>query len=212
MSASQTEIILKSELAPFTNEPIFPGCDDAQVKAGFGRAIPHVRKQLGKTYPLFINGKDVVTDDIIDSINPADPNEVIGHICQAGTKEIEQALSAAQKAFQNWRDTSASERAEYLVRAAQIARERIYEYSAWQVLEEGKQWAQAYNDLAEGIDFLEYYAREMMRLGEPQDMGSYAGEINQYFYQPKGVAAVIAPWNFPSRATALFSSPPPSHR
>ncbi len=197
MSTTQIQAKSELELPAFTNEPIFPGCDDPQVKAGFGRAIPQVREQLGRTYRLYINGKNVATDDIIDSINPADPGEVIGRIHQAGTKEIEEALTTAQNAFKTWRDTSPSERAEYLVKAAKIARERIYEYSAWQILEEGKQWAQAYNDLAEGIDFLEYYAREMVRLGAPRDMGSYAGEINQYFYQPKGVAAVISPWNFP---------------
>ena len=197
MTVTQTETTPRLELPPFQNEKIFPGCDDPQVKDAFPRAIAQVRKELGKTYPLFIDGREVVTEKIIDSINPAEPDEVIGRICQAGAKEAEEALTAAQKAFQTWRDTSASERADYLVRAAKIARERIYEFASWQVLEEGKQWAQAYNDLAEGIDFLEYYAREMLRLGQERDMGSYAGEINQYFYQPKGIAVVISPWNFP---------------
>ena len=139
MSTTQVQGKSELELPAFTNEPIFPGCDDPQVKAGFGRAIAQVREQLGRTYRLYINGRNVVTDDIIDSINPADPGEVIGHICQAGTREIEEALTAAQKAFQTWRDTSPAERAEYLVKAAKIARERIYEYCAWQILEEGKQ-------------------------------------------------------------------------
>jgi len=197
MSTTQIESNPKLELPAFANEPLFAGCDDPQVREAFPRAIAEVRGQLGRDYPLYINGRDVVTDEVIDSINPADPDEVIGRICQAGTKQIEEALTAAQNAFQTWRDTSPAERAEYLVKAAQITRERIYEYSAWQVLEEGKQWAQAYNDLAEGIDFLDYYAREMLRLGQTRDMGSYAGQINQYFYQAKGVAAVIAPWNFP---------------
>lgn len=197
MSTTQIKRKTELELPAFTNEPIFPGCNDPRVREAFPRAIAQVRERLGKTYPLFINGRNVVTDDAIDSINPADPEEVIGRICQAGAKDIDEALVAARDAFQTWRDTPPTKRAEYLVMAAQIARERIYHYSAWQVLEEGKQWAQAYNDVAEGIDFLEYYAREMIRLGEPQDMGSYGGDINQYFYQPKGVAAVIAPWNFP---------------
>jgi RHH-type proline utilization regulon transcriptional repressor/proline dehydrogenase/delta 1-pyrroline-5-carboxylate dehydrogenase len=197
MDDEQSETTQKLELSPFVNDRIFPGCDDPQVKESFPRAIAQVRQELGKNYPLFIDGKDVVTNDTIDSINPANPDEVIGQVCQAGTKEAEDALTAAEKAFQSWRNTSASERAQYLVRVAAIARERIYEFSAWQVLEEGKQWAQAYNDLCEGIDFLEYYAREMVRLGQVRDMGSYADETNLYFYQPKGVAVVIAPWNFP---------------
>ena len=185
------------ELPPFRNERIFPGFDNPQSKQVFPRAIAAVRKNLGRNYALYIGGKDVVTDEVISSINPANPDEVVGWVCQAGTKEVEDALIAAQKAFPSWRDTPPGRRAEYLVKAAVIARKAIYEFSAWQILEEGKQWDQAYNDLAEGIDFLEYYAREMIRLGQPRDMGSYANEINQYFYQPKGVAAVIAPWNFP---------------
>jgi len=197
MSTMQIEAESALELPAFTNEPLFGGCDDPQMKSGFISAIRQVRGQLGRDYPLYISGRDVVTSEVIDSINPAEPEEVIGRIHQAGAKEIEEALTAAENAFLSWRDTPVGERAQYLVKAAQIARERIYEYSAWQVLEAGKQWAQAYNDLAEGIDFLEYYAREMVRLGETRDMGSYAGEINQYFYQPKGVAAVISPWNFP---------------
>ncbi len=197
MNKIRNESAPELELPAFRNERVFPGCDDPGVKQAFPRAIAAVRKDLGKSYPLYIGGKEVVTDEVIDSINPADPDEVIGRVCQAGTREVENALIAAEDALASWRDTPPSKRAEYLVKAAAIARKRIYEFSAWQILEDGKQWAQAYNDLTEGIDFLEYYAREMIRLGQPRDMGSYADETNQYFYQPKGVAAVIAPWNFP---------------
>ncbi len=184
-------------LAPFRNERVFPGLDDPRVREAFPRAIAEVRTQLGRTYPLYIDGREVTTPDTLDSVNPANPSEVIGTVCQAGRGEAETALSAAQRALSSWRNVDPVERARYLVKAADAARRRIFEYSAWQVLEEGKQWAQAYNDVAEGIDFLEYYAREMIRLGTPQDMGSYGAESNHYFYQPKGVTVVISPWNFP---------------
>ncbi len=185
------------QLPPFKNERIFPGVDDPTIAKAFPEAIAHVRTQLGKTYPLHIEGSDVATSKTLDSTNPVDPDEVVGKVCQAGTDEAEQALTAATRAFQTWRNVTPAERAMYLVKAAAVARRRIVEMSAWQVLEEGKQWAQAYNDVAEGIDFLEYYAREMIRLGQPQDLGSYDKEGNFYFYQPKGVAVVISPWNFP---------------
>jgi RHH-type proline utilization regulon transcriptional repressor/proline dehydrogenase/delta 1-pyrroline-5-carboxylate dehydrogenase len=84
-----------------------------------------------------------------------------------------------------------------LRRAAEAARRRIFEFAAVQVLEVGKQWDQAYNDVGEGIDFLEYYAREMLRLGSPRRQGRAPGELNTLCFQPKGPAAVIAPWNFP---------------
>jgi RHH-type proline utilization regulon transcriptional repressor/proline dehydrogenase/delta 1-pyrroline-5-carboxylate dehydrogenase len=185
------------DLPPFRNERVFPGVDDPGVRRDFPLALAQVRKQLGRTYPLYIGGRDLTTRETLDSANPADPGETVGRVCQAGTEEAEQALVAAERASLSWRDVDPTERARYLVAAADVARRRMFEYAAWQILEEGKQWAQAYNDVAEGIDFLEYYAREMLRLGTPQDLGSYGGESNLYFYQPKGIAAVIAPWNFP---------------
>ena len=160
-------------------------------------AIKLVRKNLGKIYPLFINGSDVTTTDRVPSVNPALPDEVIGYACQAGTAEAEQAIHAAQSAFSVWRDVEPRERAEYLLKAAASLRSRRHELAAWQILEIGKQWDQASADVAEACDFLEYYAREMVRLGTTRRLGSVAGEANLYFYEPRGVALVIAPWNFP---------------
>lgn len=197
MTTERTEPAATLNLPPFKNERIFPGIDDPTVREAFPQAIATVRGRLGRVYPLYIDGQDVTTDATLDSVNPADPDEVVGKVCQAGTGEVDRALDAAERALVMWREVDPAERAAYLVKAAAVARGRLYEYAAWQVLEEGKQWAQAYNDMTEGIDFLEYYAREMTRLGTRRDMGSYADESNFYFYQPKGVAVVIAPWNFP---------------
>jgi RHH-type proline utilization regulon transcriptional repressor/proline dehydrogenase/delta 1-pyrroline-5-carboxylate dehydrogenase len=96
-----------------------------------------------------------------------------------------------------YHDEIITDRAAYLFRAADLARTRIFSLAAWQIVEVGKQWDQAYADVTEAIDFLEYYGREMLRLAGPYRMGRAPGEVNQYFYQPKGLAAVIAPWNFP---------------
>src|SRR3990172_1934745 len=85
------------ELAAFKNEPIFPGCDDPKVRKGFPKAIAEVRQSLGKTYPLFINGKDVATEKTIPSVNPANPDEVVGYVSQAGRKEVDQAIVAADR-------------------------------------------------------------------------------------------------------------------
>ena len=186
----------QSELDAFSNEP-FADFSFSEVTDAFITAIDEVRKKLGRTYPLFIGGKEMTTEARVDSVNPARPDEVIGRVCQASTNQIEGAISAAQDAFQMWRDTSPGKRAAYLVKAAEIARRRIYELVGWQVLEAGKQWKQAYNDVVEAIDFLEYYAREIIRLTRSRYLGHAPGEVNEYFYQPKGIAAVIAPWNFP---------------
>ena len=199
-------ILMKiSELKPFQNEPT-ADVKREHFKTEFPKAIANVRKQVPRICPLFINGKEVSTNDTMTSVNPANPEEIIGQIHQAGKEEVDHAIAAAKSAFQTWQDVPAEQRAQYLIKAAEIARKRIYELCAWQVLEVGKQWDQAYNDVTEGIDFFEYYARHSVRMGEPQRLGSAKGEINLYLYEPKGIAAVIAPWNFPFAISAGMAS------
>ncbi|HEX9080005.1 MAG TPA: proline dehydrogenase family protein, partial [Desulfuromonadaceae bacterium] len=182
--------------APFANEPAIDFTRSDQ-RAAFPREIAAARAHLGRDYPLFIGGRDVGTADLLPSINPARPSEVLGRVCQAGITETARAIEAARDAFPAWREVPPGERAAYLFRAARAFRERIFEFAAWQVLEIGKQWDQAHADVAEAIDFLEYYGREMIRLGEPRRLGRVPAELNQYLYEPRGPAAVIAPWNFP---------------
>jgi RHH-type proline utilization regulon transcriptional repressor/proline dehydrogenase/delta 1-pyrroline-5-carboxylate dehydrogenase len=180
----------------FTNEPQ-ADFTQPEVRSEFRRGLEEVRGALGRVYPLLIGGREVRTSDTLDSLNPANPSEVVGRVCQSGTAEIDSALAAAAEAFPAWSRTPAEERARVLFRAADLARGRIYTLAAWQVLEVGKQWDQAYADVTEAIDFLEYYGKEMVRLSEPRRMGRVPGEVNRYFYEPRGQAAVIAPWNFP---------------
>ncbi len=183
-------------LPPFINEPMIDFTVAANRQA-FVDNIALVRKNAGRVLPLYINGQFVSTEDKIATVNPAAPREIIAQTCQAGKAEIDMALQAAKQAANTWRDTPVEERALIMHRAANIARKRIFELSAMQVLEVGKQWDQAFHDVGEGIDFLEYYARDMLRLAKPRRMGRAPGEVNHLFYQPKGIAAVISPWNFP---------------
>lgn len=183
-------------LKPFTNEPAVdftqPGIIDK-----FKNAITIVRSELGQQYPLYIQGKDHPTAHNLESRNPNNPSEIIGYVNLAEKHHAGDAIAAAKAAFPNWRNTPLEKRADYLIQAADIIRSRIYEFSAWQILEVGKQWDQAYADVCEAIDFLEYYARESLHYGHRGHILSMAGEDNRYFYEPKGVSLVIAPWNFP---------------
>ena len=183
-------------LPPFSNQPPadFTRQEEREL---FPKAIAALRRGLAKTLPLSLNGVDRVTPETIPSVNPADPGEVLALVCQAGRKEAEEAVEAARRAFEGWRETGGRERAAYLVKAAAWMRSRRHELAAWQVLEIGKQWDQASADVAEAIDFLEYYAREMIRLAAAQKLPSPPGEVNHYLHEPRGVAVVIAPWNFP---------------
>ena len=131
---------------------------------------------------ILLYERNVRTADKLPSVNPANPSEVIGTICQASTREIDLAIEAAKKAAPAWKALTPEERAGYLIKAADIARKEIFTLSAWQTLEVGKQYDQAQADVAEAIDFLEYYAREMIRLGKPQRMGRAPGEMSQLIY------------------------------
>jgi RHH-type proline utilization regulon transcriptional repressor/proline dehydrogenase/delta 1-pyrroline-5-carboxylate dehydrogenase len=180
----------------FRNEPA-ADFTRPEVRAAFPAAIAAVRGMAGQSVPLVINGREVVTSDTVPSCNPNRPSEIIGMVCQAGAGEVEQAIAVSLRAFPSWRDTPAIERAACLQRAAVLARQRQFELAAWQVLEIGKQWDQAHADVVEAIDFLEYYAAEMIRIGGPRPLGKLPGEDNILLYEGRGVAAVISPWNFP---------------
>jgi len=169
----------------------------ADVRSAFPAAIAEVRARLGGEYPLVVGDRKIMNSDRLASVNPADPDEIIGHVSLAGPEDIDAAIMTARRSQPGWQDVPAAERAGVLYRAAGIMRQRLFELAAWQVLEVGKQWGQAHADVAEAIDFLEYYGREMLRLAEGSPMISPTGETNRYLYQPRGVSVVIAPWNFP---------------
>jgi len=177
-------------LEPFTDFSREP------ARAAMRAALQTVKDQLGRDYPAQVAGQALAAPDWFDSVNPAHKTQVIGRCARSSIAQAEQALATAKKAFPAWRDTSAERRAEILHQAAAILRRRRFELAAWQILECGKQWREADADLAEGIDFCEYYAQEMRRLAQPR-WRKVPGEENQYFYEPRGVSVVLAPWNFP---------------
>lgn len=180
----------------FRNE-VAPDLSQDANRESMEAALAEVRASFGQTYPLFIEGRDEAERPAAPSFNPARPAEIVGHACQATADDLEAAISAAKKAFPSWRATDPEVRASYLVKAASILRSRLWQSSALLVYEVGKQWEQSLHDATEAIDFLEYYAREMVRLAKPEILPAAAGESNRLIYQPRGVAVVIAPWNFP---------------
>ena len=161
-------------------------------------AISNWRSRLGRRYPLIIDGKRI--DDgkpTIASINPAHPQEVVGEVVAANLDDAAHALDAATRAFAQWSKTTVARRSALLVDIAAAIRERKDEFNALMVLEVGKTWSEADADTAEAIDFLEFYAREALRLAQPPPLiSSPTGEHNSLTYLPLGVGAVIPPWNF----------------
>jgi RHH-type proline utilization regulon transcriptional repressor/proline dehydrogenase/delta 1-pyrroline-5-carboxylate dehydrogenase len=180
----------------FRNEPNFDWTLQ-ENREQFAATLQGMRRRFPLRVPLIIAGQETLRERQIRSANPNDPEEIVGSVSVAGKPEAEQAVAAARKAFPGWRDTPPEKRAEYLFRAAAIARERRRDLAALQVFEAGKTWSEADADVCEAIDFLDYYAREMVRLAQPRRMGHVPGEHSVMFYEPRGVACVIAPWNFP---------------
>ncbi|TYP70053.1 L-glutamate gamma-semialdehyde dehydrogenase [Paenibacillus methanolicus] len=183
----------------FRNEP-FVNFALEENKRAMEAAIAKVKAGLGRDYPLHIGAEKIVTEAKIKSINPGNVDEVIGYVSKADQTLAEQAMQTALATFETWKKVPAAERAEYLFKAAAIMRERKHEFSAMMVLEAGKNYAEADADTAEAIDFMEFYAREMLRLAatnERQPLTPVAGEDNKLTYIPLGVGIVIPPWNFP---------------
>jgi RHH-type proline utilization regulon transcriptional repressor/proline dehydrogenase/delta 1-pyrroline-5-carboxylate dehydrogenase len=160
-------------------------------------ALGEVRKRFGEKYPLVIGGEKVWTDELTPSVNPSEPTEIVGYSAEAGVPEAERAVKAARAAFETWRWTPFEERARLLERAADILDHRRYELSALEVFEVGKPWKEADADIREAIDFCRFYAQQMRRLGRPKLTQQVPGEDSYHHYWPRGVAFVIAPWNFP---------------
>jgi len=160
-------------------------------------AIADARRRFNKVYPLVINGRKVKAGRLSDSVNPANPAEVVGRFHHATRVEAEQAIRAASKAFESWKNVAPPVRADILFKAAEEIRRRRYEVNAWMICEVGKNYIEADADTAEAIDFLEFYGREMLRYAAPQPLTHVDGEVNQLTYLPLGVGAVIPPWNFP---------------
>lgn len=185
-------------LPPFKNEPLTDFAVPANRQA-FCDAIELVRSRLGRTYPLVIGGEKIMTGHTFESTNPARPDEVIGYFTEATPEHADQAIEAAAEAFKTWQYTPAEERARYLLHAASEMRRRRHEFSATMVFEIGKSWAEADADTAEAIDFMEYYARQILRIADSSHLlVEYPPEQTALYYIPLGVGAVIPPWNFPN--------------
>jgi len=191
-----TSIQPRSPKGGFVNEPFtdFKAPDNARKMQ---EALDLVANELGREYDLAIGGQRLKTDGKIRSVNPARPAQVVGVHQKAGTEHVEIAMKAALHAFESWSGTPVETRASLLLGAAEIIRRRKFEFEAWLTVEVGKNWAEADADVGEAIDFLEFYAREALRLAEAKPSIQYAGEHDELLYVPLGVGAVIPPWNFP---------------
>ncbi len=190
------------QMEPFTDFTI----ESNQLKYRQGLNI--VESYLGNVYPLVINGQRVHSEKKMDSLNPSNHKEVVGTIHQASIKEADMAIQAALTRFESWKHVDPEVRADVLFKSAAIIRRRKFEFSALLTIEAGKPWAEADADVAEAIDFLEYYGRQMRQMTRVDDaiLSRRNIERNEYHYIPLGVGAIITPWNFPLAILVGMSS------
>ncbi|RMH14096.1 MAG: aldehyde dehydrogenase family protein [Planctomycetota bacterium] len=196
--ASPEELLKKPE-APAGHTPKPDLCE-----------IAAERHQLSPSHPDIGNGKAFVNEPLRD-FSQADQRAAFAKaIAQADvpTHEMVDAeaagemLRVAYDAFPRWRDTEQVYRSQCLIKAAAAMRARRDELAGVMIKEAGKTWREADADICEAIDFCEYYARLAMPMFERKRLGKFIGELDEVWYQPKGVAVVISPWNFPS---AIFT-------
>jgi 1-pyrroline-5-carboxylate dehydrogenase len=192
MATAETKV----HVTEFANEP-FIDFSNADNRTKMQDVLKKVHAEFGREYPMWIGGQKVITTSKKKSTNPSRPSEVIAVFQDASKDQATHAIEFANSYFNTWKKVPAETRASYLFKTAQIIRERKYELAALVCYEVGKSWIEADADVAETIDFCEFYGREMLRLAEPQRLTPMRGERNYLAYIPLGVGAIIPPWNFP---------------
>lgn len=185
-----------STLAPFTNEP-YTDFTQPENAERMRAALAKVHSEFGKEYDLLIAGEARKSKSKFESVNPSRPAEIVGIHQKASEQDARDAIEKAYAYFPVWADLTMEERANRLIRAAEIFRNRKYEFDAWLVYEAGKSWAEAEADVSEAIDFCEYYARQALKLAKPEPVVQLAGERDAMVYLPLGVGVIVPPWNFP---------------
>lgn len=181
---------------PFVNTPTLD-FSRADRREAFAAALERTRERLGFEVPARIGGERRTTGRLVETRMPHDPDRVVARIHTVDADAVDEAVARAVEVGSAWGRAPAAERAAVLFRAADRMRCRRLDLAALQVFEVGKAWREADADVVEAIDFCEFYGREALRLGTPQRTQEIDGETNDRVYEPRGVAAVITPWNFP---------------
>ena len=188
---------ISSDSVPsFANEPP-ADFTSSSVRKKMAQALQSVRSKFGHSYPSIIAGRPRISGELIRSVNPARPDEIVGLISAAGAGDVVDAVAAAKRSFADWSKAPGEDRCRLIELLAAKLRENRYDLAAWEVFEVGKNWSEADADVCEAIDFCVFYAQEMRRLNEGRLTQETAGEVSIESYLPRGVGAIIAPWNFP---------------
>ncbi|MEO0337386.1 MAG: aldehyde dehydrogenase family protein, partial [Pseudomonadota bacterium] len=168
-----------------------------EARKGMQEALDAIKAKGATSVPAVVSGKSLSTAETVARVNPSNTSETVANVSYASAEQTHQAIESAKAAQGRWAKTPVTERANMLDKAADIMAERRFELAATEIIEVGKTWAEADGDIIEAIDFCRFYAKEMRKLDQPFRTGHAPGELSLYQYSAVGVAAVIAPWNFP---------------
>lgn len=180
----------------FYNEPLL----DFSLKENRDKmksALTSFKKEFGNTYSPLIDGKKVASQDLHLRENPSNTSEIVGKIAMASVPDADRAMASAKAFFPKWRKESPETRSNILKKWSALMKRDRFRLIAIEVFETGKPWSEADGDIAEAIDFCEYYALEALKLAIPTRVSFVGGESSHMGYRPRGVSLVIAPWNFP---------------
>lgn len=189
----------------FSNLPLLDFSHGDAARA-LRKALADVRASLPRRHALDLPGCALPPVDVQRTGNPARPAETLGEVELAGVEHADAAVAQAADAFPRWAATPVAERCAILRRAAELIVAERHTLAALEVLETGKNWREADADVAEAVDFLRYYAGQMAALAGWHASAHFPGEDNRLAYAPRGVAVVIAPWNFPLAILAGMTS------
>lgn len=182
--------------AEFINEPA-ADFSQASVRAAMVDAIERRRKQVGERLDVSKVAVHLPTGPELSTYDPSRPEQRVAVVQSYQPADVAALIKIAESHAEAWSGRPVADRVAVMRQAASLMRAQRWELAAWEVFEEGKPWREADADIAEAIDFLEYYAREMARLDPPPRLGRYPGELNELYWTARGLTAVIAPWNFP---------------
>src|ERR1035441_10780976 len=188
-------------LPAFKNEALSDFKNNPAHRRRMEYALDEIREELGCEYDLVIGGERIKTGKKLYSYNPSHPDQVVGVFSQADAALADRAVRTADEAFKSWSRTPLQKRVDLLLRTSKILLDRKYYYEARLVYEGGKTWPEADADVAEAIDFIEFYARSVQRIAVQQTLPAVTGEKNHLRYIPLGAGIVIPPWNFPLAIT-----------
>jgi len=182
--------------APFRNPPAAEW-HRPEHREAMRAALARVRSRFGEQLGPLVGEREAAGGEALAVRPPAERTAVLATVRLAGPSEVEAAVELARRAFPRWRERGARRRGDILRRAADLLAERRWEFAATMVYECAKPWREADGDVVEAIDYLRYYALQAERLERGERLELVPGERNRLAREPRGVAAVISPWNFP---------------